>query len=298
MTNRRFDELFGGPPATPRRRSTQREMRPGAPRSRRSPRRSCCAWPATRPRSTGERPCRASPAASPSTAWPTAACCARGRSTSSGSSRRPATPAARSARALYGWHQVARPAARRPTARPTACAGAYLGPGFTADEIERWLDARGPPRTSARRPGDAGRGSPSCSPTATVVGRVPGPDGVRAARPRAPVDPGDPRSPTMQWPLNLKIKQRESFRPFAPAVLAERGRRLVRPRRSTSPYMLLVAPVRERRGDVTPGRAGRADLRDWVDQVRSRDPGGHPRRPLGPRADRRRATQSPRSTRS
>ena len=55
---------------------------------------------------------------------------------------------------------------------------------------------------------------------------------------------GDPRSPKMQSVMNLKIKFRESFRPFAPVVLAEDNARyfdLDRP----SPYMLLVAPVRE-----------------------------------------------------
>ena len=55
---------------------------------------------------------------------------------------------------------------------------------------------------------------------------------------------GDARSSKMQLVMNLKIKYRESFRPFAPAVLAQRVAdyfELDRP----SPYMLLVAPVRE-----------------------------------------------------
>jgi carbamoyltransferase len=55
---------------------------------------------------------------------------------------------------------------------------------------------------------------------------------------------GDPRSEKMQSVMNLKIKYRESFRPFAPAVLAEDVSRyfeLDRP----SPYMLIVAPVRD-----------------------------------------------------
>jgi carbamoyltransferase len=56
---------------------------------------------------------------------------------------------------------------------------------------------------------------------------------------------GDPRSPKMQSVMNLKIKYRESFRPFAPSVLAERVSDyfdIDRP----SPYMLLVAPVKEK----------------------------------------------------
>lgn len=55
---------------------------------------------------------------------------------------------------------------------------------------------------------------------------------------------GDPRSPKMQSTMNLKIKYRESFRPFAPSVLAERVSDYFDLDHS-SPYMLLVAPVKE-----------------------------------------------------
>jgi carbamoyltransferase len=58
---------------------------------------------------------------------------------------------------------------------------------------------------------------------------------------------GDPRSPRMQAVMNLKIKFRESFRPFAPCVLAEHAHEWFGlPRGQESPYMLLVAPVLER----------------------------------------------------
>jgi len=53
---------------------------------------------------------------------------------------------------------------------------------------------------------------------------------------------GDPRSPDMQSRMNLKVKFRESFRPFAPAVLAERSAEFFG-LSGESPYMLLVAPV-------------------------------------------------------
>ena len=57
---------------------------------------------------------------------------------------------------------------------------------------------------------------------------------------------GDPRNPTMQSVLNLKIKHRESFRPFAPSVLQERAAEyFALPAEAESPYMLLVAPVLE-----------------------------------------------------
>ena len=57
---------------------------------------------------------------------------------------------------------------------------------------------------------------------------------------------GDARSPKMQEVMNLKIKFRESFRPFAPAVLQEHVSEFFEMRPSEeSPYMLLVAPVRK-----------------------------------------------------
>jgi carbamoyltransferase len=57
---------------------------------------------------------------------------------------------------------------------------------------------------------------------------------------------GDPRSPRMQATMNLKIKFRESFRPFAPCVLSECVDQVVdMPPNTQSPYMLIVAPVRE-----------------------------------------------------
>src|SRR5207249_6593237 len=56
---------------------------------------------------------------------------------------------------------------------------------------------------------------------------------------------GDPRSPRMQATMNLKIKFRESFRPFAPVVLAEHAHEWFDMRAGESPYMMLVAPVRK-----------------------------------------------------
>jgi len=76
---------------------------------------------------------------------------------------------------------------------------------------------------------------------------------------------GDARSPQMQSVMNLKIKYRESFRPFAPTCLVERVSdyfELDRP----SPYMLLVAPVREERRRHVERTD---DIRTWVNQVRS-----------------------------
>jgi carbamoyltransferase len=65
---------------------------------------------------------------------------------------------------------------------------------------------------------------------------------------------GDPRSPRMQAQLNLKIKFRESFRPFAPSILADRVGDYFELAHS-SPYMLLVAPAREERRLPLPDEA-------------------------------------------
>ena len=54
---------------------------------------------------------------------------------------------------------------------------------------------------------------------------------------------GDPRSSTMQKKLNLKIKYRESFRPFAPSVLNEESKNYF-DLETSSPYMLFVAPIK------------------------------------------------------
>jgi carbamoyltransferase len=79
---------------------------------------------------------------------------------------------------------------------------------------------------------------------------------------------GDPRSAEMQRVLNLKVKQRESFRPFAPAVLRERVSDYFK-LNSDSPYMLLVAPVKEsQRTNVSEERSGFERLK----VIRSRIP--------------------------
>src|SRR5262249_58481879 len=95
---------------------------------------------------------------------------------------------------------------------------------------------------------------------------------------------GDPRSPAMQATMNLKIKYRESFRPFAPVVLREHAHEwfALTPRHE-SPYMLLVAPVLERHRVPLDGAEADImrddpDLRRRVNVVRSIIP---PVTPLG-----------------
>jgi carbamoyltransferase len=79
---------------------------------------------------------------------------------------------------------------------------------------------------------------------------------------------GDPRHPEMQKRLNLKIKYREGFRPFAPSVLYEEAATyfdLDRP----SPYMLLVAPVKEERRNPLPPGYDHLELFDRLYHLRS-----------------------------
>ena len=123
--------------------------------------------------------------------------------------------------------------------------GAFLGPSFTQDEIETRLDAAGaqfevlPEDLLLNTAADALAAGKAVG---WFQGRME--FGPRALGARSIL--GDPRSPTMQKTLNLKVKYRESFRPFAPAVLREEVARWFE-LDADSPYMLLVAPVDKNR---------------------------------------------------
>jgi carbamoyltransferase len=120
--------------------------------------------------------------------------------------------------------------------------GAYLGPRFSDDEIRTFLDAHG---YAARRVERAALAEEIAALVAQekVVGLLQGrmEFGPRALGGRSII--GDPRSPRMQSMMNLKIKFRESFRPFAPSVLREHVGSWF-DFEGDSPYMLLVADVR------------------------------------------------------
>jgi carbamoyltransferase len=121
--------------------------------------------------------------------------------------------------------------------------GAFLGPEFSDAEIETTLKSHGAIYT---RLDDEGllRETVALLMEEKVVGWVQGrmEFGPRALGNRSIL--GDARSPRMQSVMNLKVKFRESFRPFAPAVRRERVSDYFE-LDSDSPYMLLVAPVRE-----------------------------------------------------
>jgi carbamoyltransferase len=123
--------------------------------------------------------------------------------------------------------------------------GSYLGPHFDEEEIRSSLDWYG--AVYRRHPDDelfaiAARVLAEEKVVGWFQGRME--FGPRALGNRSIL--GDPRSTSMQRVLNLKIKYRESFRPFAPAVLRE-DVGLYFELASESPYMLLVAPVRKER---------------------------------------------------
>ena len=82
---------------------------------------------------------------------------------------------------------------------------------------------------------------------------------------------GDPRNPQMQKKLNLKIKYRESFRPFAPSILAEDADRIFK-LKSDSPYMLLVQEVKEQHRNELPDNYHQLPLREKLAYKRSAFP--------------------------
>jgi carbamoyltransferase len=143
--------------------------------------------------------------------------------------------------------------------------GCYLGPRFDSDEIAAWLDEEGLPHTRVA-PGERARRVAELVAAGNVVGLFQGrmEFGPRALGHRSII--GDPRDPELQSRMNLKIKYRESFRPFAPSILAERAAEWFDVD-ADSPYMMLTAPVAESHLR-SPGEQPE-DLRAWVNQVRS-----------------------------
>ena len=126
-----------------------------------------------------------------------------------------------------------------------AMRGALLGPAFGPDEIRRALDAAG-----ARYETLADADLIDATAAALAAGKAAGWfQGRMEFGPRAPGNRSilaDARSPTMRKTLNLKIKYRESFRPFAPSVLHADAADWFDFDRS-SPYMLLTAGVKQSR---------------------------------------------------
>jgi carbamoyltransferase len=143
--------------------------------------------------------------------------------------------------ALVAWHaHFQKPRTPQPH---DAMRGTYLGPRFSNEEVRRYLQAEQAPFHQLED-GPLFERLAELLEQGKVVGWFNGPMefGPRALGARSIL--GDPRNPQMQSVMNLKIKYRESFRPFAPSVLEEAVDEQFE-LGASSPYMLLVAPVRQ-----------------------------------------------------
>jgi carbamoyltransferase len=146
--------------------------------------------------------------------------------------------------ALFTWYQVLGNG-RQVDLHRDSQQGSYLGPAFSNDDIESWLIKKGIPYH--RLSDDS---VPKQAADFIAEGKVVGwfcgrmEFGPRALGARSIL--GDARDLKMQSLMNLKIKFRESFRPFAPSCLKEDAAEFFE-LDSDSPYMLLVAPVRAER---------------------------------------------------
>jgi carbamoyltransferase len=242
MTSKAFDELFGGPPRVPESKLTQKEMDLA-----RSVQVVC-----------EEVMLRMARSAHRETGLPALClaggvalnCVGNGRILREGPFKQIwIQPAAGDAGGALGvaqlaWHRhLGKP--RQVTPGRDSMKGACLGPAFSPEQIEHYLQSIGAAyqrlerdcllqRTAAELAGEK------------VVGWFDGrmEFGPRALGARSIL--GDPRSPRMQAQMNLKIKFREGFRPFAPSVLRERVSDYFE-LDGDSPYMLLVAPVKRER---------------------------------------------------
>jgi carbamoyltransferase len=178
--------------------------------------------------------------------------------------------------ALFVWHQLLEKP-RRPAGRD-AQQGSLLGPRFDTQDIHHFLNRTEVPYRHFDREADLLEHVAGLLAEEQVVGWFQGrmEFGPRALGARSIL--GDPRSARMQSVMNVKIKFRESFRPFAPVVLRERAAEWfgLRPGQE-SPYMLLVAPVLEKHrvaiadDDLATMHAD-PDLRRRVNVVRSSVP--------------------------
>jgi carbamoyltransferase len=146
--------------------------------------------------------------------------------------------------ALAVWHQFLGQD-RKLNGSRDLMEGAFLGPAFAQNDCESRL-ARAGARFTVVSDEDVIEKTATFLAAGEAVGWMQGrmEFGPRALGARSIL--GDPRSPTMQKTLNLRVKYRESFRPFAPAVLREDVANWFE-LETDSPYMLLVADVKKER---------------------------------------------------
>ena len=171
--------------------------------------------------------------------------------------------------ALFTWHELLdKPRTVMPE---DSQYGSLLGPSFTNDEIKSYLDSVGAVYHYHETEDKLVDHVAELIATENVVGHFSdrAEFGPRALGSRSIM--GDARSLKMQETMNLKIKFRESFRPFAPAVLREDVDEFFEMRPDeNSPYMLVVAPVKDSKRLETSGEGARG--LDKLKEVRSTVP--------------------------
>jgi carbamoyltransferase len=249
MTNTAFEKLFDGPPRKPETNLTQREM--DLARSVQAVTEDILLKMARQAKKlTGERTlCLAGGVA--------LNCVANGKLVRAGifddlwiqPAAGDAGGALGAALAVYYQHFDGARAAAGP--RDTQ-RGSYLGPAYQTDVIEDFLREHKLPYDKAENENALLEATATALEAGKIIGWFQGrmEFGPRALGNRSII--GDARSPEMQKKMNLKIKFRESFRPFAPSILAEHVAEWFELDRE-SPYMLLVADVkREKRRAMTP----------------------------------------------
>jgi carbamoyltransferase len=240
MTNRRFDELFDGPPRKAESLVTQREMDIAASIQEVTEEIVMRLGRTVHDELGVDHLCLAGGVA--------LNCVANGRLLREGPFKdiwiQPAAGDAGGAvgAALAVWHEyLGNP---RKTNSADTMSGAYLGPRFSKQEIQKYLDSINASYSELKGDALTSRVAELLA-KENVVGWFQGrmEFGPRALGGRSIL--GDPRSRNMQKVMNLKIKYRESFRPFAPSVLSDRVADYFDLDRR-SPYMLLVAPVKDK----------------------------------------------------
>jgi carbamoyltransferase len=152
--------------------------------------------------------------------------------------------------------------------------GSYLGPAYSSQEIEALLDRNHYPYSKMENDAERNALLAKELDKGKILGFFSGrmEFGPRSLGGRSII--GDARNPEMQSKMNLKIKYRESFRPFAPAVLAEDVSNYF-DLDTESPYMLLVAPVKKsiRKGNSAQVQMeGNDDMLSVINQSRSTIP--------------------------
>ena len=154
------------------------------------------------------------------------------------------------------------------TGKMDALNGSYLGPSFSDEDVQIIARKYQAPHIHYPEFSNLSTETARLLADGNVVGWVQGrmEFGPRALGGRSIL--GDPRNPEMQKKLNLKIKYRESFRPFAPSVLADRCAEYF-DYQGTSPYMLLVHPVKPSRQKTLPANYHQLPVRDKLYVLRS-----------------------------